>query len=126
MVPASVSRRCRPQGHGGFIDRGTHPRPAGCLCYELTDPILHLPPPPVTFTPSSPREQGEAGQLPPQPLAYWSGRAQHSESRAAEGACPDSVLSAWAQLVFSQGSWLPLVLMAVPPAGRLETVHSQY
>lgn len=69
MVP-SVTRLCRPQGHGGFIDQGTHPRPAGRLCHELTGPILHLPPPPVTFTPGSPREQREAETVAPQPLAY--------------------------------------------------------
>lgn len=61
----SVTRLCRPQGHGGFIDQGTHPRPAGRLCHELTGPILHLPPPPVTSTQSSPREQGEAGTVAP-------------------------------------------------------------
>ena len=55
MVPSQPSSA----GPGGFICQGPHPRPARRFCHELTGPILHLPPPPVTFTPGSLRAQGE-------------------------------------------------------------------
>lgn len=129
----SITRFCWPKSHRGFIDQGTHPRPAGRLCHELTGSILHLPPPPVTFTLHSPREQEEARTVALHNLRPIGVRG-HSTRRAGanrkEPAQP--VLTAWAQLVLSQGSWatrrtrwLPLALLAVPPAGRLETIPRQ-
>lgn len=130
MVP-SIASLCRPQGLGGFISQDTHPHPARRLCHELTGPILHLPPPPVTFTPGSPRELGEAGTV--CPPTSWPIRAEGPSAPRTglqEGACLASVLSAWVQLGLSQGGWAaqrthwrPLTLLTVPPAGRLETAQ---
>lgn len=94
MVPsitASAGHRAR-----GLYRPEHPPPPARRLHHELTGPILHLPPPPVTFTSGSPREQGEPGWLPlPQLLAIEA--RGHSALRAElwKGACSASVLSAW-------------------------------